>query len=316
MAQRLGWGFVLQTPVDTFHVNGNARVADQFYVGHGSGSWDWLNFDGDSKELRMHFGDSSNQLRFGRYANGFGAFEANPVRFDMDAGTDTLMVAGNSRVGIGTGSPAYKLDVVGDAQVQGWLRTTGDRGWYSQTHGGGWHMTDTTWLRSYNNKSIYTGGNIRAEGRIYVDNGTNYLSHPSGNYGSLQINNWRKRGWEGFSINGNEVFMNNSANNQVGIYNDASNRWRIWWDADDFEIRHTNNEIAIRSDQDGRTELRHNNTWRARTESNGFRVNGNVRANRYCDQNGNNCVDGDSLGGSGRGSTRGSNDAYLSAYSK
>jgi len=57
-------------------------------------------------------GDASNELRFGRYADNFGGFEANPVRFDLDAGGDTLFVAGNSRVGIGTASPSTKLEPI------------------------------------------------------------------------------------------------------------------------------------------------------------------------------------------------------------
>lgn len=41
-----------------------------------------------------------------------------------------------------------------------WFRSIGTGGWYSETYGGGWHMTDSTWLRSYNDKPIYTAGGI------------------------------------------------------------------------------------------------------------------------------------------------------------
>ena len=45
------------------------------------------------------------------------------------------------------------------------------------THGGGWYMSDGTWLRSYNSKSIYTGGGeIRTEGTLRG----RYLQAPSG----------------------------------------------------------------------------------------------------------------------------------------
>jgi len=43
----------------------------------------------------------------------------------------------------------------------GWHRTYGQTGWYNGTYGGGWYMTDTTWIRAYNNKSIITGGDVR-----------------------------------------------------------------------------------------------------------------------------------------------------------
>lgn len=65
-----------------------------------------------------------------------------------------------------------------DVYSNGWLRTVGQTGWYSESYGGGWYMTDSTWLRAYNNKQIYTGstsadaihtaGGINASGRIYA----------------------------------------------------------------------------------------------------------------------------------------------------
>ena len=41
-----------------------------------------------------------------------------------------------------------------------WFRSKGNTGWYSESYGGGWWMTDSTWLRNYNNKPLfmYTSG--------------------------------------------------------------------------------------------------------------------------------------------------------------
>ena len=73
-----------------------------------------------------------------------------------------------------------------------WFRTYGSQGWYNETHQGGWYMTDSTWMRTYNQKSIWAGsgkiccsgnmgagtstpseklevvGNIKASGRVYT----------------------------------------------------------------------------------------------------------------------------------------------------
>lgn len=38
-----------------------------------------------------------------------------------------------------------------------WVRTIGASGWYNETYGGGWYMTGTDRLRSYNNKPIFSG---------------------------------------------------------------------------------------------------------------------------------------------------------------
>lgn len=50
----------------------------------------------------------------------------------------------------------------GETYTGGWFRTTGDTGWYNEKWGGGFNMTDNTWIRAYNNKSIYTGGQLQA----------------------------------------------------------------------------------------------------------------------------------------------------------
>ena len=42
------------------------------------------------------------------------------------------------------------------------LRTRGATGWYNQDYGGGWFMSDTSWVRSYADKGVYTGGEIRS----------------------------------------------------------------------------------------------------------------------------------------------------------
>lgn len=65
-----------------------------------------------------------------------------------------------------------------DVYSSSWLRTVGQTGWYSESYDGGWYMTDSTWIRAYNNKQIYTAstsadaihtaGGMNASGRIYA----------------------------------------------------------------------------------------------------------------------------------------------------
>jgi hypothetical protein len=77
-----------------------------------------------------------------------------------------------TNVGIGVAPHAtYKAQINGDLILANgsWFRTVGNSGWYSETHGGGWHMTDATWIRSYNNKSIYhNSGIMRTDGTFQV----------------------------------------------------------------------------------------------------------------------------------------------------
>ncbi|MEG0208995.1 MULTISPECIES: shufflon system plasmid conjugative transfer pilus tip adhesin PilV [Hafnia] len=53
----------------------------------------------------------------------------------------------------------------------GWITTQGNKGWMNETYGGGFYMSDSSWMRSLNNKGIYTageirGGQIRSEGDV------------------------------------------------------------------------------------------------------------------------------------------------------
>lgn len=71
-----------------------------------------------------------------------------------------------------------RIETTADIYSAGWLRTVGQTGWYSESYGGGWYMTDSTWIRAFGNKQIYTAstspdafhtlGGVNASGRIYA----------------------------------------------------------------------------------------------------------------------------------------------------
>jgi hypothetical protein len=54
----------------------------------------------------------------------------------------------------------------GTTYTNNWFRSQGATGWYSETYGWWWYMSDTTWLRAYNNKNIYTAGSIQANTKV------------------------------------------------------------------------------------------------------------------------------------------------------
>ena len=60
--------------------------------------------------------------------------------------------------------------------------------------------------------------------RTYFSGSTNYLSYPTGQYGSVQINGSGVNSYEGFSIDGRAVFMHDGSVS-TGIYNDVNNHW-------------------------------------------------------------------------------------------
>jgi hypothetical protein len=58
-------------------------------------AWQGIGMDGDAstKSFLLHYGDSAdNAVRFGRYADNLGIWEANPIQFDLDAPDGALLL--------------------------------------------------------------------------------------------------------------------------------------------------------------------------------------------------------------------------------
>lgn len=106
-----------------------------------------------------------------------------------------------------------------------WIHAQGGYGLYFSSYGGGLYMLDSTWIRTYGGKSIYSGGGeIRTEG----DMRCRYLNSPSGQNLDLQfhsgtgyLNNYTGSGagivigrpWSG------------SAGTEPCLYNNKGNGW-------------------------------------------------------------------------------------------
>ncbi|AGN33497.1 type IV pilus minor subunit PilV2 (plasmid) [Pseudomonas fluorescens A506] len=66
---------------------------------------------------------------------------------------------------------ANTTNTAGETYTGGWFRARGDGLVYSEKWGGGWYMQDPTWLRSYGDKNVSTGGEMRA-GKLVSDGRT------------------------------------------------------------------------------------------------------------------------------------------------
>ena len=91
------------------------------------------------------------------------------------------------------------------------------------THGGGWYMTDSTWIRAYGDKNIYTGGRIKAGTALetrYIDStGGNLDINAKGN--TLFIN---ANAASGANLNINRAWSG-SQGTEVSIYNNKGKGW-------------------------------------------------------------------------------------------
>jgi hypothetical protein len=81
---------------------------------------------------------------------------------------NNLAVTGTTTLGGATTANGVLTANKGIDTHDGWVRIYGNYGINFADHGGGWYMSDAAWVRSYGNKSIYTGSNMRADGQFQI----------------------------------------------------------------------------------------------------------------------------------------------------
>lgn len=97
-----------------------------------------------------------------------------------------------ANIAVSTSSSTSTSPTFNTAYTSNWFRSTGSTGWCSQTYGGGWYMSDSTWIRTFGSKSVYQDtGQIRTDGYLVTDGGITvgatspnndtYKSHVTGN---------------------------------------------------------------------------------------------------------------------------------------
>ncbi|HIB1397368.1 TPA: shufflon system plasmid conjugative transfer pilus tip adhesin PilV [Salmonella enterica subsp. enterica serovar Muenchen] len=86
--------------------------------------------------------------------------ELNKMHTSIDMGGNNLDSAGT--VNGQQGNFSLSVTAGGDIRSNnGWLITRSGKGWLNESHGGGFYMSDNDWIRSVNNKGIYTGGQLK-----------------------------------------------------------------------------------------------------------------------------------------------------------
>lgn len=142
-----------------------------------------------------------------------------------------------------------------DVYSSSWLRTVGQTGWYSESYGGGWYMTDNTWIRAYNNKQIYTAstsadaihtaGGMNASGRIYAGS---YMQAMGGINCAGILNSGGASGFNvyaDFHGNGQHGGIEIAASDNVFGIGVHSNDHMYWWWTNSGSVGSSSNKSYI-----------------------------------------------------------------------
>lgn len=142
-----------------------------------------------------------------------------------------------------------------DVYSSSWLRTVGQTGWYSESYGGGWYMTDSTWIRAYNNKQIYTAstsadaihtaGGMNASGRIYAGS---YMQAMGGINCAGVLNSGGASGFNVYACfhgNGQHGGIEIAASDNVFGIGVHSNDHMYWWWTNSGSVGSSSNKSYI-----------------------------------------------------------------------
>lgn len=116
-----------------------------------------------------------------------------------------------ANIAVSTSSSTSTSPTFSTAYTSNWFRSTGSTGWQSQTYGGGWYMSDSTWIRTFGSKSVYQDtGQIRTDGYLVTNGGITVgaTSPNNGTYKSHVTGN----SWSSGYIRAGAGFYHNSVN--------------------------------------------------------------------------------------------------------
>ena len=164
--------------VDNLHAGSFLRSDADDTVGAGvTYTWSATNTHGlkfvnasySAYSLQIGGWTSSNDNNISRIRNSSGNLHidsaANGNLYLNHYSSGTLYITTNT-YNSGTFESDGRIYADNGCHVRGdWLRVNGNNGIYWESHGGGWYMQDTTWVRVYNGKSLWCGNGIM---------GTNY----------------------------------------------------------------------------------------------------------------------------------------------
>lgn len=116
-----------------------------------------------------------------------------------------------ANIAVSTSSSTSTSPTFSTAYTSDWFRSTGSTGWRSQTYGGGWYMSDSTWIRTFGSKSVYQNtGQIRTDGYLVTNRGlTAGATSPNNGTYKLHVTG---ASWSSGLIRAGGGFYHNSVN--------------------------------------------------------------------------------------------------------
>ncbi len=113
----------------------------------------------------------------------------------------------------------------GTTYANNWFRSQGATGWYNETYGGGWYMNDSTRVKAYNGKGIYTSANLQVNGN--ADVGFIRVGYGTQSHITLEDDE-SPNGVKYIHANSNNIGFLSGAGAWLSRWDNAGNQVNVW----------------------------------------------------------------------------------------
>lgn len=141
-----------------FYFNRQIQVNGSYKIYNNNTTYNagWIELSGGTPYIDFHFNNST----------------ADYTSRIIENASGRLYIPG--KLAIGYTNDSYSL-ATASFICNSWIRTVGNTGWYNESYGGGWYMTDTTWIRNFGSKAVYLNNQLKIDGYLYAKNGHDFV---------------------------------------------------------------------------------------------------------------------------------------------
>jgi hypothetical protein len=110
---------------------------------------------------------------------------------------------GSYALPIGGGTVTGNFTANGQIYTGGWFRSSGAQGWYNESYGGGIYMSDSAYVRTYNNKSFLAHSYVEVANNYGAVSGAQNINVLNGSMVSMTLNGATTYTFSGAPASGN-----------------------------------------------------------------------------------------------------------------
>ena len=163
------------------------------------------------------------------------------INYNNDSNANYQLLWGSGNAVYGTAgvylNPSTDYVYGASFNASDWFRSSGNTGWYNSTYSGGWYMTDSSYIRPYNGKSLsMDNGSIDYVSQLHFNDNVRFYDEGNNQYLNYK---WGNSGAGGIKfVDGDNTlqgYVYGSGTGSFGLLDSGSN-WKVRVDSSNVEM--------------------------------------------------------------------------------